>query len=162
MTSHAENCSLQVFFMASQIDECDHFWRPWKREAFFNQNVKLVKSDSFNLTYFSQTRTQSKLPCSGRFTTLPVLSKPRISLPTEEVRPVSASCLCLNSLWRARPRPLSSSPWVKTPSKVDFPASTFPTTAQRISLKSWNVCEHGYVSTGYKNQTIIFVPKMWA
>ena len=47
MTSHAENCSLQVFFMASQIDECDHFWRPWIRKAFFNQIVKIVKIDSF-------------------------------------------------------------------------------------------------------------------
>lgn len=34
---------------------------------------------------------------------------------------------------RARPRPLSSSPWVKTPSKVDFPESTFPRTATRRS-----------------------------
>lgn len=60
---------------------------------------------------------------------LPSASKPRISWPTLLVLPDSCSCLWRNSFIRASPRPLSSSPWVNTPSKVDFPASTFPTTA---------------------------------
>lgn len=60
---------------------------------------------------------------------IPVLSNPRMSFPTELVLPVSASCLCRNSRLRACPLPLSSSPCVNTPSRVDLPASTLPTTA---------------------------------
>ncbi|CAN8007641.1 unnamed protein product [Ixodes pacificus] len=76
-------------------------------------------------------RIQSSCPPwgSGWLTTLPLESKPRMSLPTLEVRPDSTSCLCRNSFCRARPRPLSSSPWVSTPSRVLLPASTLPTTA---------------------------------
>lgn len=61
--------------------------------------------------------------------TCPSWSKPRISFPTLLVRPLSISCLCLKSFWRAKPLPLSSSPCVSTPSRVLLPASTFPTTA---------------------------------
>lgn len=50
-----------------------------------------------------------------------------------DVRPVWISCRCLKRLSRARPRPLSSSPCVRTPSRVDFPESTFPSTATRRS-----------------------------
>lgn len=65
--------------------------------------------------------------------TSPLLLKPRISKLMLEVLPVWISCRCLNRLRRARPRPLSSSPCVRTPSRVDFPESTFPRTATRRS-----------------------------
>jgi hypothetical protein len=54
-------------------------------------------------------------------------------MPTELVLPVSISCLCLNKPTRARPRPSSKAPRVSTPSVVDFPESTFPTTAHLTS-----------------------------
>lgn len=50
-----------------------------------------------------------------------------------EVRPVWISCRCLKRLSRVLPRPLSSSPCVKTPNRVDLPASTLPRTATRRS-----------------------------
>lgn len=87
---------------------------------------------------FSQIFTQSKWPWSGLFTTLPTPSNPRISLPTELVRPLSISCLCRNRRCRAWPRPLSSSPCVRTPNKVDLPASTLPTTATLKERSSWH------------------------
>lgn len=65
--------------------------------------------------------------------TSPLLLKPRISKLMLDVRPVWISCRCLKRLSRARPRPLSSSPCVRTPSRVDFPESTFPSTATRRS-----------------------------
>ena len=75
---------------------------------YFSCPAKSMKV--ITLEDFSQTRTQSRFPCSGRLTTLPEESNPRMSFPTDDVRPDSASCLCLNSLILARPRPLSSSP----------------------------------------------------
>lgn len=65
-----------------------------------------------------------------------------MSFPTELVLPDSISCLCLNNFCLEWPLPLSSSPWVNTPNKVDLPASTFPTTATRISKKSANKLFH--------------------
>ena len=53
----------------------------------------------------------------------------RRTFPTDEVRPVSTSCLCRKSFCRATPRPSSSTPCVSTPSSVDLPASTLPVTA---------------------------------
>ena len=77
----------------------------------------------------SQIFVQSRFPWSGLFTTFPWQSNPRMSFPTLLVRPDSSSCLWRKSFWRARPRPLSRPPWVSTPNRVLFPASTFPTTA---------------------------------
>jgi hypothetical protein len=45
-------------------------------------------------------------------------------MPTEEVRPDSISCLWRKRFTRDFPRPSSKVPLVRTPSKVDFPAST--------------------------------------
>lgn len=84
-----------------------------------NNNIKNKKQNISFLRYF-----------------IPSLSKPKISFPTELVLPDSISCLCLNSFCLACPLPLSSSACVRTPNSVDFPASTFPTTATRISRKS--------------------------
>lgn len=64
----------------------------------------------------------------------PRLSNPRISFPTELVRPDSISCLCRNNFCLACPLPLSNSPCVSTPRRVDLPASTFPTTATLLIL----------------------------
>lgn len=87
----------------------------------------------------SQIFIQSRCPWSGLFTTLPQASNPKMSLPTLLVRPDSISCLCRNSFCRAKPRPLSSSPCVSTPSRVLFPASTLPTTATLDNIKI-NTC----------------------
>mmetsp|Transcript_54829 Transcript_54829/g.119627 ORF Transcript_54829/g.119627 Transcript_54829/m.119627 type:complete len:265 (+) Transcript_54829:1245-2039(+) len=53
----------------------------------------------------------------------------------DDVRPVSASCLCLSTRLRASPRPSSRKEVgpVSTPTSVLFPASTLPTTATRKS-----------------------------
>ncbi|TNN37026.1 hypothetical protein EYF80_052814 [Liparis tanakae] len=59
-----------------------------------------------------------------------------------EVRPVWISCRCLKRLSLARPRPLSSSPCVSTPSRVDFPESTLPSTATRRSRNCPSPEEH--------------------
>ena len=90
---------------------------------------------------FTATMIVFGFPSSGDL--LPSALKPRMSCPTELVRPESASCLCRNSFIRARPLPLSSSPWVNTPSSVDLPASTFPNTAilrtqKKLSVKNYN------------------------
>ena len=77
--------------------------------------------------------------------TSPLLLKPRISKLMLEVRPVWISWRCLKRLSLARPRPLSSSPCVKTPSNVDFPESTLPKTATRRS-RNWR-----------NTQTIVFL-----
>lgn len=69
----------------------------------------------------------------GSFLTSPLLLKPRISKLMLEVRPVWISCKCLKRLSLALPRPLSSSPCVKTPNRVDLPESTLPKTATRRS-----------------------------
>mmetsp|Transcript_24186 Transcript_24186/g.65512 ORF Transcript_24186/g.65512 Transcript_24186/m.65512 type:complete len:384 (+) Transcript_24186:1893-3044(+) len=66
------------------------------------------------------------------FITLPCSSNPRCwSSDMDEVRPDSASCLCLRTLSLADPRPLSSAPPTSTPTSVDLPASTLPMTAHR-------------------------------
>ena len=72
--------------------------------------------------------------CGGGVSlTSPLLLKPRISKLMLEVRPVWISCRCLKRLSLALPRPLSSSPCVKTPNRVDLPESTLPSTATRRS-----------------------------
>lgn len=59
------------------------------------------------------------------------------------VRPLSISCLCLNTAIRAEPRPLSSRgrpelPCVSTATRVDLPLSMLPATAGgRVRRKSW-------------------------
>lgn len=73
----------------------------------------------------------------GSILTSPLLLKPRISKLMLDVRPVWISCKCLKRLSLALPRPLSSSPWVKTPSRVDLPESTLPRTATRRSKNWW-------------------------
>lgn len=65
--------------------------------------------------------------------TSPLLLKPRISKLMLDVLPDWISWRCRKRLRRALPRPLSSSPCVRTPNRVDFPESTFPSTATRRS-----------------------------
>lgn len=65
--------------------------------------------------------------------TSPLLLKPRISKLMLDVRPDWISWRCLKRFSLALPRPLSSSPCVKTPNRVDFPESTLPSTATRKS-----------------------------
>lgn len=68
-----------------------------------------------------------------------------------DVLPVWISWRCLKRLRRARPRPLSSSPCVSTPNSVDFPESTFPSTATRRSKN----CSHTHTrDTAVKLQQI--------
>lgn len=67
------------------------------------------------------------------FLTSPLLLKPRISKLMLDVRPVWISCRCLKRFSLVLPRPLSSSPCVKTPNRVDLPESTLPSTATRKS-----------------------------
>lgn len=68
--------------------------------------------------------------------TRPTLSKPMISIPTELVRPVSISCLCLNKLTRALPLPSSKSPLTRTPNMELFPASTLPLSARGCAVRA--------------------------
>ena len=66
--------------------------------------------------------------------TSPLLLNPSISWLILDVLPVWISCRCLKRFNLALPRPLSNSSCVKTPSNVLFPASTFPSTASRMSM----------------------------
>lgn len=83
------------------------------------------------ILFFSTLPNTSE--CSSPLLTSPLLLKPRISKLMLDVLPDWISCRCRNRLRRARPRPLSSSPCVRTPNRVDFPESTFPSTATRRS-----------------------------
>ena len=78
-----------------------------------------------------------------------------MSLPTLEVLPVSISCLWRNSLCRAVPRPLSSSPWVSTPSSVLLPASTFPTTATLSVCVCVCVCDHEEFTPSHEDSPLL-------
>lgn len=72
--------------------------------------------------------------------TSPWLLNPRISWLIQEVLPVWISCKWRNKFSLARPLPLSCSPWVRTPSNVDLPASTFPSTASFRSMNwKWKI-----------------------
>lgn len=79
--------------------------------------------------------------------TSPLLLNPRISKLILEVRPDWISWRCLKRLSRALPRPLSSSPWVSTPSNVDLPESTFPSTATRRSKNYVGTWKHTHRHT---------------
>ena len=154
MAGHPKHGGLEVLFVSSQVDEGNDL--PIVSTSTKSSHMQYFLTDSppyFCLVFsehyppypilllenspknpptlddFSQIFTQSRLPCSGLLTTFPWQSKPRMSLPTLLVLPDSISCLCRKSFCRAWPRPLSNSTWVKTPSRVLFPASTFPTTA---------------------------------
>ena len=61
--------------------------------------------------------------------TWPSELNPIISCDILDVLPDWISCTCLNRFKRALPLPLSSSPWASTPTSVDFPQSTLPSTA---------------------------------
>lgn len=52
--------------------------------------------------------------------------------------PVWISWRCRNIFSLAIPWPSSSSPWVKTPSMVDFPLFSIPITATRSSKLGWS------------------------
>ena len=136
MSCHSKHCSLQVLLMASQVNKGDHLQTHRVTKCNVCQQcvtlafkILATLNNVITLLASSQILTQSKLPWSGLFTTCPWLSKPRMSLPTLLVLPDSISCLWRNNFCLARPRPLSRSPCVKTPSRVLLPASTLPTTA---------------------------------
>mmetsp|Transcript_9203 Transcript_9203/g.32446 ORF Transcript_9203/g.32446 Transcript_9203/m.32446 type:complete len:230 (+) Transcript_9203:604-1293(+) len=58
--------------------------------------------------------------------------KPITSMPTDDVRPFSASWPWRNTQARALPRPSSSAPLVRHPTSVDLPESTLPIMATRM------------------------------
>mmetsp|Transcript_34842 Transcript_34842/g.64079 ORF Transcript_34842/g.64079 Transcript_34842/m.64079 type:complete len:284 (+) Transcript_34842:643-1494(+) len=62
----------------------------------------------------------------------PVLRNPSRWDEEVEVRPLSISCRCFMMDVREDPRPSSRKEVVRVPMRVDFPASTFPTTATRM------------------------------
>ena len=71
----------------------------------------------------------------------PIVEKPKICCDTLDVRPVSISWRCRNTLERAEPLPLSNEPLVKTPINVLLPLSTLPITATLTSFFSSFCCE---------------------
>mmetsp|Transcript_3599 Transcript_3599/g.9340 ORF Transcript_3599/g.9340 Transcript_3599/m.9340 type:complete len:259 (+) Transcript_3599:1144-1920(+) len=90
--------------------------------------------------------------------TRPASSKPRCwSSEMEDVRPDSVSCLCLSTLSRAEPRPLSSAPPTSTPTRVDLPASTLPTTATRRFR--WRCSEGGRRTSTSARTRVSFAPR---
>ena len=116
--------------MAGQIDKCKYFWT-------FVANISPIqwwtmRWGIYNLELLVNSRTAG-IQFWG---TCPFESKPRISFPTDDVLPVSISCLWRNNFCLAWPRPLSKQLCVSTPNNVDFPASTLPTTAILTSQKS--------------------------
>ena len=78
--------------------------------------------------------------------TSPLLLNPRISWLILDVRPDWISWRWRNKLSRARPRPLSNSPWVRTPRTVLLPASTLPSTASRRSI-NYSAQKNNYISS---------------
>ena len=58
-----------------------------------------------------------------------------VVLPDGRRASSASSWPCLNTFDRAKPRPSSRMDLVKTPTIVDFPESTFPITATRISME---------------------------
>jgi len=146
VTSHAKYGSLEVLLVSCEVNKGDDLGGSLadvypvqapcggdggKEEGlphWFVGSYPLLEDHQEQHTYQElHTIITTYSPCpSVLFTTLPMLSNPRMSLPTLEVLPDSISCLWRNSFCRAIPRPLSSSPWVSTPSSVLFPASTFP------------------------------------
>jgi hypothetical protein len=111
-----------------------------RRSAAIRKDRSTRRCEAENLSYI---REESGVKKNGRVPT---------SIPTLDVRPVSISCLCRKSATRARPLPSSRAPMgilgvrrirgmtdilqrplVRTPSVVDLPLSTLPTTAQRTS-----------------------------
>lgn len=102
----------------------------WASNVFYS----LTKTNPYfcqsaiNLSYSSNSKDHG---------TWPLLLNPMISWLMLDVLPDWISCRWRNKLSRALPRPLSSSPWVKTPRIVLFPTSTFPRTARRRSM-NWN------------------------
>lgn len=117
------------------------------KETIFAACIEISSQPSFSLLITSGSEEFAVLGRIGS----PEGPNPRISIPTLDVRPVSISCLCRKSATRARPLPSSSAPnrklkqnrrsivsttcvpRVSTPRVVDFPLSTFPTTAHRTS-----------------------------
>lgn len=99
------------------------------KETIFAACIEISSHPSFS------RRIASTSPVAGTLGSIgfPEGAKPRISMPTLDVRPVSSSCLCRKRPTRARPRPSSSTPRVRTPNVVDLPLSTLPTTAHRTS-----------------------------
>lgn len=85
------------------------------------------------LTALTVLFSSSFLSSATHSLTSPLLLKPRISKLMLDVLPDWISWRCRKRLRRALPRPLSSSPCVRTPKSVDFPESTFPRTATRRS-----------------------------
>ena len=117
---------------------------------YFSWPAKSTKVSTFELLLQISVQSNDE-PWDGVFTTwnhgypwillclgftCPFESKPRISFPTDDVLPVSISCLWRNNFCLAWPRPLSKQLCVSTPNNVDFPASTLPTTAILTSQKS--------------------------
>jgi hypothetical protein len=72
--------------------------------------------------------------CVCPYFTWPLLLKPNSSCEMLDVWPLWISWRCLNKFSLDRPRPLSISPCVKTPTRVLFPASTWPKTVIHISI----------------------------
>lgn len=118
-----------------QIDECDHF-RGTLTNLLCRTRLAVIHDLRMKQACVKAHQHHPELATfklNGSFLTSPLLLKPRISKLMLEVRPVWISWRCLKRLSLALPRPLSSSPCVKTPNKVDFPESTFPSTATRRS-----------------------------
>lgn len=122
-----------------QIYECDHFGGTL---ADLLCCPRLAVIDDLREGVIITQGCYCSRPCVNsalfllQFLTSPLLLKPRISKLMLDVRPVWISCKCLKRLSLALPRPLSSSPWVKTPNRVDLPESTLPRTATRRS-RNW-------------------------
>lgn len=146
---HAENGGFEVALMPGQVNKSDHFrafladFHPIEGAVLRLVHHIACNQSKFKCTAFVRLLTKPqpwRIECRNAL--IPPLhhspspSNPKMSFPTELVRPDSISCLCRKSFKRAVPRPLSKSPCVNTPNNVDLPASTFPTTATRISRKS--------------------------
>lgn len=117
-----------------QVDKRDHF-RGALANLLCRSRLAVVHNlDQKNGTFLKRTQVFFR-SCLLVILLLasPLLLKPRISKLMLDVRPVWISWRCLKRLSLALPRPLSSSPCVKTPSRVDLPESTLPITATRRS-----------------------------
>lgn len=123
ITGQTEYRSFHIFLMSGQIYERYQLGR--LVADFFYSMISMIKRLQTN--FFRSERNQ--VIFYFFFFTLPSESNPRISMLIDDVRPLWTSCKCRNKFKRDFPRPLSISPWVNTPRRVDLPASAQPKTA---------------------------------
>jgi len=132
-------CSRSIFEVCRELTNCETISEDFQPVWSWYVNVTNRRMDrrlaaAIPWHHMVKIKTMRAYYSFVYWPTCPLLLKPRISWLMLDVRPDWISWRWRNRLRRARPRPLSNSPWVSTPSTVLLPASTLPSTASRMSM----------------------------